>query len=123
MPNEQISINMVELEGDEFANFVLYQQPVEEPQEVSSVSVDKPRKNGGKRGGKLSYTQMMMLGLLTFCCLMGPAAATPVQAAIQVSASIGISFFRPSYSSVLCLGQVQVSRIDRPNQCMQLTNL
>ena len=73
MPNEQIS------EGDEFASFVLYQQLVDEPQEVSSVSVDKPRKNGGKAGGKQSYTQMMRLGLLTFCCLIGPAAATPVR--------------------------------------------
>ena len=80
------------LVGDKFANFVLYQQQVEEPQEVSSVSVDKPRNTGGKRGGKLSYTLMMMLSLLTFCYLMGPAAATPVQAAILVSANTGISF-------------------------------
>ena len=58
----------------------------------------------GKYGGKLSYTQMMMLGLLTFCCLMGPAAATPVQAAIQVSASIGISFDLPLTFMLVIVG-------------------
>ena len=44
-------------------------------------------KTGGKSGGKLSYTQMVMLGLLTFCCLIRPAEAATVQAAVRVSAS------------------------------------
>ena len=86
------AVNAVDLEGDEFADYVLSQPPVEEPQEVNSIRVDQLQKNGGKRGNKLTYTQMMMLGLLTFCCLMGPAAAAPVQAAVQVSASICTSF-------------------------------
>ena len=57
-----------------------------------------------KRGCELSYTQLMMLGLLTFCCLMGPAAATPVQAAIQVSASVGISFVSPLIFMLVMVG-------------------
>ena len=64
------AVNMVDLEGDEFADYVLSQPP--------TIRVDQSQKNGGKRGNKLTYTQMMMLGLLTFCCLMGPAAAAPV---------------------------------------------
>ena len=59
-------------------------------------------KTGSKRGCKLSYTQMMMLGLLTFCCLMGPAAAAPVQAAVRVSAST--SFVLPLIFMLVMLG-------------------
>ena len=45
---------------------------------------------------------MMMLGLLTFCCLMGPAAAAPVQAAVQVSAST--SFVLPLICMLVMVG-------------------
>ena len=59
-------------------------------------------KTGSKSGGKLSYTQMAMLGLLTFCCLMGPAEAAPVQAAVRVSAST--SFVLPLIFILVMLG-------------------
>ena len=96
------AINMVDLEGDEFADFVLSQPPAEEPKEVNSIQVDRPKKkNSGK---KLTYTQMMMLGLLTFCCLMGPAAAAPVQA-VQVSASM--SFVLPLVFMLVMVGSVR----------------
>ena len=83
------AVNMVDLEGDEFADYVLSQPPVDEQQEVNSIRVDQSQKNGGN---KLTYTQMPMLVLLTFCCLMGPAAAAPVQAAIQVSAIVYVGY-------------------------------
>ena len=44
---------MVDLEGDEFADYVLSQPPVDEPQEVNSIRVDQSQKNGGKRGNEL----------------------------------------------------------------------
>ena len=59
-------------------------------------------KTGSKRGGKLSYTQMVMLGLLTFCCQIRPAEAATVQAAVQISART--SFVLPLIFMLVMLG-------------------
>jgi hypothetical protein len=72
---------MVDLEGDEFAEFVLSQPPTEDEKGsdsgtgVNSVSFSNPGNRKKGKGGKLSYAQFMVIGTLAFCGFLGQATA------------------------------------------------